>query len=132
MGHVILRSGRRWSLAVLGLALVFSACGSGGSGKGAEAKEAKGGEANSTRGTVVNIANFAFGPKDLQVPAGTKVTWINQDDAPHNIQDTSELKTPISADLKKGDGFSITYSKPGSYPYVCGLHPFMTGTVNVT
>ena len=132
MRNVVLRSGGRWSLVALGLAaLVSPACGSGGSDKG-EAKNAKGGEVKPATGTTVNIANLAFAPKDIEVRAGSKVTWMNQDDAPHNIQDTSELKTPISADLKKGEGFSITYSKPGSYPYVCGLHPFMTGTVNVT
>ena len=78
------------------------------------------------------ITNFTFEPKELSVPAGTKVIWTNKDDAPHNIQDLSELKTPTSPDMAKDTTFSITYTKPGSYNYTCGLHTFMTGTVKVT
>jgi plastocyanin len=133
MGHSILRSRRRWGLALgLGVVLVFSACGgSGEEGGGAASKDAEGKEAKPAAGTPVAIVNFLFEPQEVQVPAGTKVTWTNEDDAPHNVQDLSELNTPISADLNKGDTFSITYEKPGDYSYVCGLHTYMTGTVKV-
>ena len=128
MGHSILRSGGRWGLPVgLGVVLIFSACGSDSKGKAAEGKEAK-----SAPGTAVAITNFAFSPQDADVPAGTKVTWTNEDDASHDVQDLSELNTPISPELKKGDKFSITYTKPGTYKYICGLHTYMTGTVKVT
>jgi plastocyanin len=80
----------------------------------------------------VAIVNFLFEPQEVQVPAGTKVTWTNEDDAPHNVQDLSELNTPISPDMNKDDTFSITYPNPGTFPYVCGLHTYMTGTVKVT
>jgi Plastocyanin len=143
MGHSILRSGGRWGLAVgLGVVLIFSACGgsdaegngaeaNGAEAKGAEAKDAKGKDAKGKDGTPVAIVNFLFEPQELQVPPGTKVTWTNEDDAPHNVQDLSDLNTPISADLNKGETFSITYEKPGEYPYVCALHTYMTGTVKV-
>jgi plastocyanin len=128
MEHSILRSGGRWGLAVgLGVVLIFSACGSDAKSKGAEGKTA-----NSAPGTAVAITNFVFSPQDAEVPAGTKVTWTNKDDAAHNVQDLSELNTPISPDLKQGETFSITYSKAGTYKYICGLHNYMTGTVKVT
>jgi plastocyanin len=127
----IVRSGGRWGLAVSFVAaVIFSACGGGGKGQSADAKD--GGRKASSSGTPVAIVNFAFSPKDLEVPAGTRVTWTNQDDTAHNIQDLSELNTPMSPELKKGGTFSITYPKPGTYPYVCGLHTYMTGTVKVT
>jgi plastocyanin len=133
MGHSILRSGGRWCLAVLvGVVLVFSACGSDAEGQGTEGKIAEGEQAKSASGTPVAIANFLFEPQEIDVAAGTKVTWTNKDDAPHNVQDLSELNTPISPDLNKDDTFSITYPKAGTYPYVCGLHTYMTGTVKVT
>ena len=133
MRHSFLRSGGRWGLAVgLGVVLVFSACGSDSENKTAEGKTAEGKEAKSASATPVNITNFLFEPQDVEVPAGTTVTWTNQDDAPHNVQDLSDLNTPISKDLNKGDTFSITYPKPGTYPYVCGLHTYMTGNVKVT
>ncbi len=134
MGHLILRSGGRWGLAVgLGVVLLFSACGGGGDGDGAEARgaEANGAEAEDAKGTLAAIANFLFEPQVLQVPPGTKVTWTNKDDAPHNVQDLSDLNTPISKDLNKGETFSITYEKPGEYSYLCALHSYMTGTVKV-
>ena len=133
MGHSILRSGGWRGLAAgLGVVLVFSACSSDSKSKDAQSKGAKGTEATSAPGTAVAIINFTFDPKDLQVPAGTKVTWTNKDDAPHNVQDLSELNTPISPDMPQGATFSITYAKPGTYAYGCGLHTYMTGTVKVT
>ena len=127
MGHSSLRSGGRWGLALLlGAGLMLSACGGGGNGEGAQEDPAD------EFGTLVNIVNFAFDPMELTVPAGTKVTWINQDDAPHDIQDLSELNTPLSRPLNKGDKFSITYPKAGDHPYICQLHDYMKGTVKVT
>ena len=32
----------------------------------------------------VKIDNFSFSPTTLQIKAGTKVTWTNADDIPHN------------------------------------------------
>jgi plastocyanin len=131
----MLRSAGRWGLALgLGVVLVFSACGSdsGGKDEGGKAADGKAAEDKAAKGTPVNITNFLFEPQDVEVPAGTKVTWTNQDDAPHNVQDLSDLNTPISKELNKGDTFSITYPKAGTYPYVCGLHTYMTGNVKVT
>jgi plastocyanin len=116
----------------LGVALLFSACGSDAKGSDAKANDAAGKVANAAPGTAVTIVDFAFSPLDAEVPAGTKVTWTNKDDAPHNVQDLSELNTPISAEMKQGDKFSITYTKPGTYKYVCGLHNYMTGSIKVT
>jgi plastocyanin len=67
----------------------------------------------------------------VTVKPGTKVTWTNKDTAVHAIKDTSPLATPASKDLAKADTFSITYEKPGSYSYICGIHNYMTGTVDV-
>ena len=80
----------------------------------------------------VQIVNFQFTPPSLSVKQGTKVTWTNGDTAVHSIKDTSPLATPVSQDLAKGDTFSITYVRAGSYSFICGIHQYMTGTVNVT
>ena len=115
MGYSILRSGRRWALAVgLGVVLLFSACGGAdaeGDGAKANGAEADGKEATDAEGgggTPVDIVNLLFEPAELQVSPGTTVTWINKDDAPHNVHDISDLNTPISPDLNKGGTFSIT------------------------
>lgn len=120
--------GARWGSAVsLGMVLTLSACG-GGSGGSEDAGDQ---EAEGAGATTVDIVNFLFEPQEAQVSPGTKVIWVNQDSAPHNIQDLSDLNIPISRDLPQNFKFSIRYEEPGTYPYVCALHPWMTGTVKV-
>ena len=79
----------------------------------------------------VSITNFEFKPQKVVVKPGTKVTWKNEDVSIHDIKDTSPLATPQSSAMSKGDTFSITYAQPGSYSYICGIHQYMTGTVEV-
>ena len=94
--------------------------------------EASGPGAAATDGAVT-IANFDFGPMDASVPAGTQVTWTNQDGSPHSIQDdTGDELFPESDELGEGDTFSFTYAEPGTYAYLCGIHNYMQGTVTVT
>ncbi len=79
---------------------------------------------------VVHIKNFAFVPKAIAPKAGTKVTWINDDSAPHTA--TSDGTTLLdSGTLEKGQSFSFIFTKPLSVEYHCNFHPSMTGTVSV-
>src|SRR6516164_2356144 len=75
----------------------------------------------------VKIDNFAFTPSNLDVPVGTQVTWTNRDDIPHTVVgDDNSIKSKA---LDTNDKFSFTFTKPGSYPYFCSLHPKMRGTI---
>lgn len=78
----------------------------------------------------VKIDNFSFTPPTLTVPAGATVTWVNQDDVPHNIV-SSEGKTLKSPVIDTDEKFSYTFTKAGTYPYYCGIHPKMIGKVIV-
>jgi LPXTG-motif cell wall-anchored protein len=75
----------------------------------------------------VTIQNFAFSPASISVSVGDTVTWTNRDDAPHNAVGTG-VKTPT---LDKGQSGSATFSKAGSFSYICTIHPSMKGTVEV-
>jgi plastocyanin len=77
----------------------------------------------------VKIDNFSFGPAAITVPAGTTVTWTNRDDIPHTV--VSDDKVFKSKVLDTDEKFSYTFSKPGTYPYFCSVHPKMTGKVVV-
>ena len=79
----------------------------------------------------VKIDNFSFGPVELKIPAGTTVTWVNHDDIPHTVVSTDDAKTFKSKVLDTDEKFSFTFSKPGTYPYFCSIHPKMTGKVIV-
>ncbi len=115
--------------------LALGACGGGGNADAAakrSATQAGASAAPASGGETVQIVNFEFTPPKLTVRAGTRVTWTNHDSAIHSIKDTSPLATPVSQDLAQGDTFSITYGQPGSYSYICGIHNYMTGSVDVT
>lgn len=80
-----------------------------------------------TETTNVAIQNFAFNPSTITVDAGTTVTWTNEDSAPHRIKSD----TFNSANLNRGDSFQHTFNTPGTYDYICGIHPSMKGKVVV-
>jgi plastocyanin len=129
-------SGRRLG-ARLGVPVLVAGLALGGCGK--DDKKANGvstatsspGGAALSSDAAVQINNFEFKPQKVSVKSGTKVTWTNGDGAIHSIKDMSSLATPVSKELGKGDTFSITYAMPGSYSYICGIHNYMTGTVDV-
>jgi len=78
----------------------------------------------------VNIANLAFGPATLTVTAGTTVTWTNMDQIAHTVSDTQDgISSPV---LNQNQSYSFTFTKPGTYHYICTIHPFMHGTVIVS
>ena len=79
---------------------------------------------------MVHISNFTFSPQVLKIRAGQTVTWVNDDDIPHNV--TAVDKSFKSKVLDTGERFSFTFPRAGTYAYFCGLHPHMTGSVVVT
>jgi len=77
----------------------------------------------------VKIDNFSFGPATLTVAVGTTVTWVNHDDIPHSVVSTDGAFK--SRALDTDEKFSFTFTKAGTFPYFCGIHPKMTGKVVV-
>jgi plastocyanin len=79
----------------------------------------------------VAIAEFLFGPQRMTVKQGQTITWTNVDDSPHQVtvQGQWEYRSPV---LLKGQSTSLTFAHLGSYDYICGLHPGMKGSVEVT
>ena len=85
---------------------------------------------NAAEPAAIKIDNFSFAPETLTVPAGTQVTWTNQDDIPHTV--VSEDKTTFkSRALDTDEKFSYTFAKPGTYTYFCSIHPKMTAHIVV-
>jgi len=88
------------------------------------------GGAHAEEAGAVTIDNFTFSPAVLPIKAGTEVTWTNHDDIPHSIVLPTLNKRSKTIDT---DGsFSYRFEKPGSYGYMCGLHPHMKGKVVVS
>jgi plastocyanin len=81
-------------------------------------------------GTVA-IADFLFGPEKIVVKTGQSISWTNVDDSPHQVtvQGETTLRTPV---VLKGQSTTLAFEYPGTYGYICGLHPAMKGTIEVT
>jgi plastocyanin len=129
--------------ALIAMALGLSACGGGDdsdtstvtepaessteeSGQGGNAA-APSGEA--PRAEKVEIADFAYNPDPVTIQVGGKVTWLNQDSAPHTA--TAEDGSFDTGTLEEGKLKSETFKQAGTYEYICQIHPGMHGTVEV-
>ena len=82
----------------------------------------------------VTIQTFQFKPTPIEVPAGARVSFTNEDDITHTI--TSG--TPENPDGKfshrldgKGATATVDLTKPGVYPYFCERHRSMRGEIHV-
>jgi plastocyanin len=81
-------------------------------------------------GGAVTIVDFAFQPTTVEVKTGATVTWTSQGANPHTVKWSDG--TPEADQLATGDTYTRTFDKAGSFPYVCGIHGQMTGTITVT
>ena len=85
--------------------------------------------ATETPATVVVAKEFMFSPATLTIAAGTTVTWSNRDEEPHTVvSETGLFRSPA---LDTNQSFSFRFDAPGTYRFVCSIHPQMTGTVVV-
>ncbi len=85
--------------------------------------------APSPEGVAADIVDLDFEPPRLTVAPGTVVTWTNRGQLPHTV--TAVDGSYDSGFLQAGDIFSMEFTEPGTYEYLCTLHPTMVGTVVV-
>jgi len=78
--------------------------------------------------TVV-MKNFDFSPMMLTVKAGTTVTWKNMDGEPHTVVSPDGVFR--SHALDQGDTFTYKFDTPGTYKYICSIHPKMMAAIVV-
>jgi plastocyanin len=125
-GHGHVPASRQVVLVVLAglLVLTLSACSSGA----ASESEAAPAAADNNDGRTVTLQDLAYSPATLTVPAGATVTWVWRDGAI-----THDVKGPGFRSKVQAEGsFRHRFTQPGTYNYLCTLHPNMTGTIEVT
>ena len=128
-----MRTLKTMSLCVLFAILVAACSNAGGSPSAATvAPSAAAPSAAAPGGTTgaVSIVDFGFEPADLTVASGTTVTWTNTGAATHTVKWSDG--TPESGGLTSGATYQRTLETAGSFPYVCGIHGSMSGTITVT
>ena len=112
----------------LALALALTACGGGSGG-------ADGGPATLEVGTGEG-AELVFDPTTIQAPANTAVQLVftnESDSQPHNLAFKEGIQEKTADLVQPGQSQTISFTTPGpgSYTYVCTIHPGMEGTLTV-
>jgi plastocyanin len=85
--------------------------------------------ANADEANTIVMKNFDFAPMSLTVPAGTTVTWKNLDEEPHTV--VGDAGVFRSGGLEQNESFTFKFDKPGTYKFLCSIHPKMVGTIVV-
>ena len=81
--------------------------------------------------TVV-IEGMQFKPATLAIRAGDSVTWINKDIVDHTATTPSSAKQAFdSRSIGVGKSWKRTFTKAGTYDYLCTYHPVMKGAIEV-
>ncbi len=77
-----------------------------------------------------------FIPATVSISTGSTVVWMNDDTAAHTVTSGGPAGGPDgifdSSLVMGGASFEVTFDDAGSYDYFCMVHPWMTGTVNVS
>lgn len=121
------RRARRWAPAVLLLALVGTACRSDNQSRSA-----------APAGDLTVVAkDYKYQPDTLKAPVGKDLLVVvdNQDRrVGHNIHFTTLPGRPLTP-IEPGPRYQtlkVRFDQPGKYPFICDIHPTMTGTVEAS
>ena len=83
-------------------------------------------QANTVRATITNV----FVPASLEVAVGTTVTWVFE--TTHNVTfDPAVAGAPSSIETTSTGSVPRVFGTAGTFPYVCTIHPGMSGVVSV-
>ncbi len=124
--------------ALILLTLAFAACGDSGDdtteGEATTTTSEPSGNApapsgEAVRAAKVKIVEFTYVPDPVTIQVGGKVTWQNEDTAPHTA--TADDGSFDTGTLERGKIKSETFKQAGTFPYFCEIHPTMRGTVEV-
>jgi plastocyanin len=72
---------------------------------------------------------WGYAPETRTIAPGTWVTWSNDGQDAHTV--TAADGSFDSGNLDPSEGFSWYFDQPGTFGYVCTLHPWMSGTIVV-
>ncbi|HVM11716.1 MAG TPA: plastocyanin/azurin family copper-binding protein [Actinomycetota bacterium] len=101
----------------------------------------------STEEATVTVTNFRYEPPTLEVPTGTTVTWVNQDEILHTVTSgtpegatvpgvsegaAAEPDGRFDEELDGGGAtVEVTLDERGTYTYFCAIHGGMVGEIIV-
>jgi plastocyanin len=81
------------------------------------------------RAQKVEMLDYEFSAANVTIATGGKIIWLNQGQAPHDA--TADDGSFETGTIEPGKLKSETFKEPGTYSYICTIHPQMTGTIEV-
>jgi plastocyanin len=88
-------------------------------------------EASTGETVTVEIGDFLFDPTPVEVQPCDSVVWTNTHDQAHTSTGNG-TQTWNTGNLGPGDSSDpVLFETSGAQTYICALHPFMKGTVEV-
>ena len=75
------------------------------------------------------VDDYRFTADNVQVSAGTTITWHNNGPSVHTATDNNGNFD--TGEIQPGEDASVELDTPGTYTYTCTLHPWMSGQIIV-
>ena len=118
------------AVTLLGLA-ALAGCGDTSPDDSAAA-HAAGCAAGSGSTVTVEIPEFSFAPDPVRIGACDSVVWANVHDQAHTSTGQGDQTWSTDSIAPGAESGPIRFEASGTFTYICALHPFMEGTVEVT
>jgi plastocyanin len=119
---------RRFAVLVMALAGGVGALAAADPGGGTG-----GGTARAAANVTITARDFFWSPDTVNIQVGDTVTWTNAQGFHNVLLGDSRLNQPgFPTDPSWNPPPQQTFTEPGSFTFICEVHPGMTGTVNVS
>jgi plastocyanin len=124
-----MRSILRVALSITATLALAACSGGGGTGGGAVASVCN----DSTGATVVaaTVQNKTWS-QPINAKVGDVITWTNNDSVAHKVGLDDGSCTMGANIAPSGGTASLVFTKAGTYPFHCTIHPTMTGTITIS
>jgi len=122
---------RKFSLiAILSITGLFAGC--GGDDSSSEPSPSGGGASGGGNLVEIGMEGSQYMPATVDVPVGATVKWTNSDTPAHTVDYVDGPGEKFSSGtMNPGDVFEQKFAAAGTVNYICDIHPFQKGVLNV-
>jgi plastocyanin len=123
----------RTLFVALTLVAGLSACGDTTGDPESASAEAPGACAEGAGATVtVEIPDFTFEPTPIEIESCDQIVWRNTHDQAHTSTGNGDVSWSTGNIAPGDESAPVEFEGAGERTYMCALHPFMKGTVEVS
>lgn len=79
----------------------------------------------------VDILKFKFIPADVTINRGDTIVWVNKEKRQYHSVWFEQLAEPEPDYLFPEESYRRKFEEAGQFPYRCGPHPEMIGSITV-